>query len=616
MSLEDLKEMNQDQLLRLYARYKTFDKCAIAIGVNRNTFSAYWYDAKMPNPKFIQKIEYEMDTYKLAACSDLHLGSKQQCLTPFCDFIQTVMDQDIKTLVIPGDICEGLMPRPGHAQVRFLHSIDDIYNYVYNVFADFADSFDEIAITCLSDDTEVYTKNGWKLHGDIATSDKILSIVDNRLVFNNVVDVIRKEYNGDMIKFKSQSVDMLVTPDHMSYCASYTTKNFKYVKSSDLLRNKHVLFKMAGNIIRKDFDISDDMLAIIGLIVTEGTYLKNGGIQIYQEDITAQPIRDLVTRTFGYCSEYKGKGDHGRVFYIKVKDAAIIRKEYLINKLDIKYLLNVLSCRQLHILFDWMVFGDGCWNTGGNSGSYYTANKTLADDFQILCTYIGYRSHIYIRTRDVFGYKNFTEYSVQFVKQNWGSTSTNADIVKYDGVVFDLVTEIGNFLIRRNGKIAFTGNCGNHDESLNRRSMGFNICENLANDFKTIIYNDNPMAIVSPVKLNNGLKIALYHGHGGCAKNLVTRTRSVLTDIMNSTDDFDMLFAGHCHRYSSDRWLQRYCYSLGAFQSTTHFLAQGGKTPDVRGEIISYKLNDKGRVFSDPIVTPYRYDDCIVEHDY
>lgn len=272
--------------------------------MNRKTFARIWYDSGLPSPKNLPKNDIEPEIYKVAACSDMHFGSKQQALTPFLSYIQEVLAQDIRTMVIPGDICEGLMPRQGHEQLRFLHSIDEIYNYIYNIFSEFADQLENI---------------------------------------------------------------------------------------------------------------------------------------------------------------------------------------YLIQ--------------------------------------------------------------------------------------------------------------------------------GNHDESLNRRAHGFNLCSNLARDFSSIHYNDDPAKIIDPVTLDGGIKAILYHGRGGCSKNLVSRSRNKLIDYMNYTKDIDFLFLGHCHRFSSDYWLGTHCFSLGCFQSTTHFLADMGKIPQVRGEIIQYQIDTHGTMRK-VIDVPYCYDDQIKKDDF
>jgi len=270
-----------ETLLRLYKQLGTFDKCAVHLGINRKAFSRIWYDTGLPSPKNLPKNDIEPEIYKIAACSDMHFGSNQQALTPFLSYIQEVLAQDIRTMVIPGDICEGLMPRQGHDQLCFLHSIDDIYNYVYNIFSEFADQLENIYVICLSDDTEVYTtKYGWKNYNELKLGDEILSYIDGKLIPNNISDIQILPYNGNMISFKSTTIDALTTPDHMSYITTGQYSKMSYIKSIDLLNKKNTIyFRGAGLFNKPDALISDEMIGICALIVTEGTYLKQDGIQ-------------------------------------------------------------------------------------------------------------------------------------------------------------------------------------------------------------------------------------------------------------------------------------------------------------------------------------------------
>jgi predicted phosphodiesterase len=84
--------------------------------------------------------------YKIAAISDLHLGSNYQQLTSLFDFMEECQQRDITTLLIAGDICDGLMARANHVTDRFLHNIDDICEYTYEIFDRFIDQFKHVYI--------------------------------------------------------------------------------------------------------------------------------------------------------------------------------------------------------------------------------------------------------------------------------------------------------------------------------------------------------------------------------------------------------------------------------------------------------------------------------------
>ncbi len=144
--INDLNQLSSHDLLEMYARLGTFDKCANAIGVNRKTWAKYWYENALPTPTCINKTDYEPNKYRVAVCGDLHFGSKQAQPTLFLEFVDKMFNEEIKTLIILGDIVEGLSKRDGSVHHRFLHSIDNIYDYTAEKFDQFADNFEKIHI--------------------------------------------------------------------------------------------------------------------------------------------------------------------------------------------------------------------------------------------------------------------------------------------------------------------------------------------------------------------------------------------------------------------------------------------------------------------------------------
>jgi UDP-2,3-diacylglucosamine pyrophosphatase LpxH len=301
-----IEQLTKEEMLQLYGHYGTFNTCSVMVGCDRKTFSRYWHEFNLPNPASLPPFEKKSDSeiYEFLAASDLHLGSNQQQATAFLNFVSIAPDNNIKDLVIPGDIIEGLSKRDGSVQSRFLHTIDTIYDYTCSIFNKFADNF----------------------------------------------------------------------------------------------------------------------------------------------------------------------------------------------------------------------------------------------------------NNIYIIT-------------------------------------------------------------GNHDETLNRRDDGFDICEHLSKDFKPVKYEKSPVDVVKPILLPGGAHAILFHGDGGCSCNLVSRTRSKTIDFINMNEDFDFLLCGHCHRSSYDFWLQKHGISLGSFQSLTDFLARKGKMPQVQGQRIQYQIDKRGKVCN-LVNIPYNYDDKLIRYDH
>ena len=69
-------------------------------------------------------------THKVGVISDLHYGSKYSCPEEVRDFVDHCVEEGVKTILIGGDISDGLQMRKGHANEVFLQGIDEIVEYV------------------------------------------------------------------------------------------------------------------------------------------------------------------------------------------------------------------------------------------------------------------------------------------------------------------------------------------------------------------------------------------------------------------------------------------------------------------------------------------------------
>jgi phosphoribosylamine--glycine ligase len=97
-----------------------------------------------------------------------------------------------------------------------------------------------LEFTCFSDDTEILTKNGWKLINDVKVGELVATLDPNSHFFGyqNVTGKIAKKYNGTMIHIAGngnshQALDCLVTPDHQMYIKQRNDK-FSFVRADQI----------------------------------------------------------------------------------------------------------------------------------------------------------------------------------------------------------------------------------------------------------------------------------------------------------------------------------------------------------------------------------------------
>mgnify|MGYP002672360897 CR=1 FL=1 len=76
---------------------------------------------------------------------------------------------------------------------------------------------------CFSDDTEVLTKEGWKFWNTVNENDELATpeLDGSSYSFENPIELICNDYEGDMYHIYSRDLDMCVTPNHDQYISYY-----------------------------------------------------------------------------------------------------------------------------------------------------------------------------------------------------------------------------------------------------------------------------------------------------------------------------------------------------------------------------------------------------------
>ena len=144
---------------------------------------------------------------------------------------------------------------------------------------------------CYDEKTEILTENSWKLFKDLKNIDKVAQVdpLTRRLSFVKPKSSISYKYNGNMIRAKSLSVDLLVTPDHRFYYSSewdfYNGNNNWHIAPIKELMKKYVVIPRACNWSGKNvknikigrYTLSANMFAqFFGIWVSEGCVTQAG----------------------------------------------------------------------------------------------------------------------------------------------------------------------------------------------------------------------------------------------------------------------------------------------------------------------------------------------------
>jgi hypothetical protein len=214
----------------------------------------------------------------------------------------------------------------------------------------------------------------------------------------------------------------------------------------------------------------DDWLAFFGIWLAEGSTdnEKNAESHGYRVEISQRDekkrkeIEELLNRLpFNYDVTEKSFIIYSKQLWSYLRQFGNAYTKFIPQE------IKQLSRRQLKILFDWMVKGDGQVRTETGQVNYWTASKRLADDLQEIALKLGWLAVIREEKKKVSKIngreirQKHTNYNVSFhIKtRHFRLRENNIEKVYYKGKVYCAeVPEHHTLYVRRNGKPAWSGN--------------------------------------------------------------------------------------------------------------------------------------------------------------
>lgn len=362
---------------------------------------------------------------------------------------------------------------------------------------------------CYDEQTEILTDKGWKYFRDLSKEDKVATLDKNNiLIYQYPISYTKYYYSGKMFSQKGHLIDILVTLDHNLWLRTYNTPKWKFITAINSPRyvkykrnaiwngteQKYFILPLIKNQTRKEqrLDLKilmDDWLEFFGYWITEGCNCgkppKNYRVKISQ----SQKVNSETYEKIKKCMERLGYK-----YYIN-KEYFTISNKQLWNYLEqfghakdkfIPRELLQLSSRQLKILFDSMMYGDG----DKKGTRYATISKQLTDDFQELLLKIGLAgtmAKILTKTNPQF----HVFISKRKLEPIANHTKDERSIIEYSGNVYCVTVPNHIVYIRRNGKPCWCGNSGfpkHHPRMKEMESIEHEDMPKIYNQFQTLIF--------------------------------------------------------------------------------------------------------------------------------
>lgn len=349
---------------------------------------------------------------------------------------------------------------------------------------------------CMDIETEILTDHGWKYYIDITDEDLFASLnIENRnLEWVEKKQLICYPYHGKLIRFHNRQTDIMVIPEHKMLIEHGTTnKKLKFVEAQKLKSSYHNYIYKGVNwvsppqTIKVDEKTFDEELfcKFMGWYLSEGSVTKHANYKGYCIKISQQneENRDII----GNVIEKLGF----RFYETKTSlclDHETLLAEWLLQfgKSYEKYIPSEIKSASRKGISEFLLAylrGDGTERitnkysknlnhtfTNSHERVFYTSSKGMADDLGELILKVGGVPSYYVsKTKGKIVQFPTGKYTINhdmiYIRWNKYTRSElcniNIDEVDYNGDVWSVeLVKNHTLMIRRHGKVCWTGNCG------------------------------------------------------------------------------------------------------------------------------------------------------------
>jgi hypothetical protein len=331
-----------------------------------------------------------------------------------------------------------------------------------------------VSIRACVDQGEVLTLRGWLPIQDVVVGDFVYSLDESGACkLNRVYSVSSYDVDEELVRVRKKNLFMSMTQDHrvvhrLANKSYATTKWNEHSHKTIRIARAPLVYEASGyeGCTFQDLDYND-WLAFLGIYLAEGSIkqtVHNGNYSciVTQQKLESKNlIRELLSR-FPIKFHEQANGDfvaHNKELWTYLKQFGKAKDKFVPRDI-----LNTASASQLRILFDWLVLGDGHWQTS-KSCTYVTTSKQLAEDIAEISAKLGFKAKI--TTVPTENENHNTRYNVYIVVRppvTVVDKLTDVSLERYQGKVYCISVENNdNFIIKQQDTVWVSGNTTNPD---------------------------------------------------------------------------------------------------------------------------------------------------------
>ncbi|MCG2695795.1 ribonucleoside triphosphate reductase [Candidatus Parcubacteria bacterium] len=357
-----------------------------------------------------------------------------------------------------------LAPFIRHDRLNFKEVKQCLQEFLFNINVP-----TRVGFQCMSEDTEILGKDGWKKHNQVKKSDIIatFNIEKGFIEYLPVKHVFAKKYKGKMYNLKNRISDQLISPEHRVVRKKFYAEGYILEKIEKILDLKSPFIVPVGSEgnVKGSCNIDEDIVKLIAWIVAEGSCDKSGRgtgrISIYQsKEKSSENYEEIIS----ICRKLKlkwsertqkGLGAECNVIRFDAYSTKKIFHWFKSNKNQgIKFIPEIIISADTEtskIFLETYIKGDG-----HEECKITTASADIKDGlFQVIVN-AGFGATVLLRNPDNELSKK-DRYIIRIIKHKDTYINTIKQI-NYDGIIWCPNTDNETVIARRNGKIFITGN--------------------------------------------------------------------------------------------------------------------------------------------------------------
>lgn len=327
---------------------------------------------------------------------------------------------------------------------------------------------------CYDAKTEVLTENGFKFWEDVCYKDKLAAVNPTTRElkgFEEPKELIKQQYKGKMVRFKSKGIDLRVTENHKVYCSLSKTQHlrtnpkYELIEANAVLNTGKLLYnspiRMINNAKNRDYRIGnlDQYYALFGFFIGDG-YTHKGMNQIKFHLKKDRKIKYLQALCNSLNLELLVKKNDNYV--IDVENSKYPNKYFLnnfYNGKDKTFPIEFLKMtkNQYEYFIEGLLNSDGNYAGKEKNNVYYTTSDELADKLQSLMVINGNGCTIKKASNECNKVYIWKERSCS-VMLNDSRSKIKSIVEDVDECIYCATVSTGLLVVRRNGKVTLSGN--------------------------------------------------------------------------------------------------------------------------------------------------------------